>query len=168
MSLSLGSALALSSVYGIARFVTSDPRLPLHLAQRLGCLSAKQARTLQAAALRILAGADPDPAHDGASAQLLFMDGYLQKLAKPLQDDVRALLAVLEYQPLLHQGGRFSHLTAAQQDEVLRSWESSRIDLLRQGLFALKSLCCLAHYQDERSFAAIGYSGPLVGSGRAG
>jgi hypothetical protein len=57
---------------------------------------------------------------------------------------------------------RFSRLPAAAQDEVLASWQGSRTALLRQALQALKALCFLAHYQDERSFAGIGYSGPLV------
>lgn len=162
LRLSLGSAVLLSGLYGLSR-VWPDDALPQGIAPgQLGCLSPTQATTLQAAALRILAGAEPDPARDGAASQLVFIDGYLQKLAAPLRDDVRALLALLEYGPIARFGRRFTRLAAAQQDQLLRSWESSRIDLLRQGLFALKSLCCFAHYQDERSFAAIGYSGPLM------
>ena len=168
LTVSLGSAVALSGLYGVTRLWTQASGLPPELAAGLRCLSPKQARTLQAAALRILQGAEPDPAQDGAQAQIRFIDQYLSRLATPLQDDVRALLELLEYAPLPRFGSRFSRLAAADQDRLLQGWETSRIDLLRQGLFALKSLCCLSHYQDERSFAAIGYSGPMVGRGQAG
>lgn len=162
LRVSLWGSAVLLGFYGLARLQRADRRLPAAIADRLRCLSGKQGRILQAVALRILAGADPDPAVDGAQAQLLFIDGYLNRLADPLKDDVRALLELLEYSPLLRHGRRFSHLDGAQQDQVLQGFEHSRFDLLRQGFFALKSLCCLAHYQDERSFAAIGYSGPLL------
>jgi hypothetical protein len=165
LNLSLGSALLLSGLGGLAWLAPGTGRLPDAVAGRLRCLSSQQGRTLQAAALRILDGAEPAPSLDGAAAQILFIDRYLLSLAPPLRSDLRALLGLLEHAPLVRFGARFSRLDPAAQDQVLRGWEASRFDLLRQGLFALKSLCCLAHYQDERSFSAIGYSGPLVGRG---
>ena len=124
--------------------------------------SPRQHAVLQAVALRILDGAEPPPSQDGAVAQCQFIDRYVAALAKPLRDDLQALLALVEYAPLFGFAARFTRLPDTEQDAVLRHLETSRFPLLRQAFAALKSLCCLAHYQDERSFAAIGYSGPLV------
>lgn len=127
------------------------------------CLSAREYAIVRAAALRLLDGAEPDPHADGAARQCAFIDGYLSQLAEGLRSDVKALLSLLELYPLLTGSfTRFSRLGPAAQDAVLMSWEKSRTALLRQGLQALKAMCFLAHYQDERSFASIGYSGPLV------
>lgn len=126
-------------------------------------LSPKQLVVLQAAALRILDGAEPAPAQDGAAAQLAFIDDYLGSLGAPLRRDFGALLELLEYYPLALHGARFTRLDAATQDRVLAGWQRSRWALLRQGFQGLKAMCCLAHYQDERSFRAIGYSGPTLG-----
>ena len=118
---------------------------------------------MRAAALRVLDGAEPDPQADGAARQCLFIDRYLSQLDPGLSGDVKALLSLLELYPVLTGSfTRFSRLSAAAQDAVLASWERSRTALLRQGLQALKAMCLLAHYQDERSFASIGYSGPVV------
>lgn len=100
---------------------------------------------------------------DSAARRLVFIDRYLLGLEVALRADVRALIELLEHYPLLT--GRFacfSRLTPTEQDAVLRSWQASRFGLLRQGLQALKSMVFLAHYQDASSFAAIGYSGPLL------
>lgn len=127
------------------------------------CLSGREYVIVRAAALRVLDGAEPDPHADGAARQCAFIDGYLSQLEEGLRRDVKALLSLLELYPLATGSfTRFSRLDPAAQDAVLMSWETSRTALLRQGLQALKAMCLLAHYQDERSFASIGYSGPLV------
>lgn len=126
-------------------------------------LSGREHAIVRAAALRILDGAEPDPQLDGAEPQCQFIDRYLSQLDAGLSGDVRALLSLLELYPLFTGGfSRFSRLSPAAQDAVLASWEGSRTALLRQGLQALKAMCFLAHYQDERSFASLGYSGPIV------
>ncbi len=126
------------------------------------CFSPAQLATLQAVALRILDGAEPPPSRDGAAAQCRFIDRYVAGLAAPIRTDLRAGLVLVEHAPLLRYGARFTRLTAADQDAVLQGFSDSRVTTLRQVFVALKSLCCLSHYQDEQSFAAIGYSGPLV------
>ena len=131
--------------------------------QPLLVLSASESVTLRAVALRILDGASPSPLTDGGSAICQFVDRYLTNLPTGVQSDVRALLHLVELYPLLQlRMARFSHLRADEQDVMLSGWQDSRIGLLRQGFQALKSLVCLAHYQDARSFGTIGYSGPLV------
>lgn len=178
LKVSLFSAAALSAV-GVAGLVgtavfpglgadgvgAGGRPLPPQLTRRLRCLSVPEVAILQAAMLRILDGAEPAPALDGAVQQCLFADAYLAGLDRPLRSDFQSLLTLLQIWPLAAgNGSRFVRLAPAEQDAVLWSWQRSRWELLRQGLQGLKALCTLAHYQDERSFKAIGYSGPLVGT----
>lgn len=130
---------------------------------KLRCLSPRELVIVRAVALRILDGADPDPQADGALPQCLFIDDYLAELHGALRSDVKALFSLLELYPTLTgRFTRFSRLSPAAQDAVLTGWEHSRIALLRQAMQALKAMCFLAHYQDERSFQSLGYSGALV------
>lgn len=125
----------------------------------LAVLSPKEAAVLGAAARRVVGVADVD-----VGAVIRFADSYLAQLDEALSSDVRALLLLLEHSPPLSgRRGRFTHLPPEAQDAVLRGWQGSALSLRRQGFQALKSLCCLGHYQDPRSFAAIGYD-PSVGA----
>jgi hypothetical protein len=157
-ALGLGAALVVGEhTFGRGSAKSLSDPLPLTV------LSASESVTLRAVALRILDGAEPSPSLDGGAAVCQFVDRYLTHLPGGLQRDVRALLHLVELYPLLQlRMARFSHLRSDEQDALLAAWQDSRIGLLRQGFQALKSLACLAHYQDARSFAAIGYSGPLV------
>lgn len=147
---------------------------------RFQTLGARHQSILSAVALRVLDGAldaakvggsatdgaarEPDAADVGPAC--LFMDRYLGGMDASIQSDFRALLDLLEYLPLVTGfGGRFTRLSPAAQEQVLSGWQRSPRALLRQGAQALRSLCLLAHYQDPASFAAIGYSGPLVPAG---
>jgi hypothetical protein len=124
-------------------------------------LSKREHAILTALALCILKGAEPDPARDGALAQRAFIARYLGYLDEALRSDVRSLLSLLEFYPVLTGGfSRFTKLTPDRQAAILRSWEVSSYALLRQGFAAVKSMCLLAHYQDARSFPSIGYDGP--------
>ncbi len=139
--------------------------LPDGLTQSLSLvvLSPSESTTLRAVALRVLDGATPSATLDGGAAICQFVDRYLASLPVGLRRDVRALLHLVELFPLVQlRMSRFSHLRTDEQDALLSSWQDSRLALLRQGFQGLKSLCCLAHYQDARSFASIGYSGPLL------
>ena len=176
LKISVAGGLALSGASVAHRLIWDYEQAPSQAAQDLQpaagasapsqaghCLSAREYVIVRAAALRILDGAEPDPHADGAARQCAFIDGYLSQLEEGLRSDVKALLSLLELYPLVTGSfTRFSRLAPAAQDAVLASWERSRTALLRQGLQALKAMCLLAHYQDERSFASIGYSGPLV------
>lgn len=166
LQISAVGGLALSGATLAHRLIwdyAPGPSLPGHGLTAPRFLSGRELAIVRAAALRILDGAEPDPELDGATPQCLFIDRYLGQLDAGLSGDVRALLSLLELYPLLTGGfSRFSRLSPAAQDAVLASWEGSRTALLRQGLQALKAMCFLAHYQDERSFASLGYSGPIV------
>lgn len=164
LAMSLGAGLAAAGWGYLVREPNGEiaRRLGAGTGASGGCLSPRQLLILQAVALRILDGAEPPASQDGAVQQCRFIDHYVAGLASPLQDDLQAVLALLEYTPVLFYGARFTRLSDAQKDAVLSRCEASPVTSLRQAFAALKSLCCLAHYQDERSFAALGYGGPLV------
>ncbi len=149
--------------------------LPSGFGGPLRTLSTKEYLILNAAARRILDGVSPavyqsqsQPGGAGGTQGqgpdvALWIDGYLGHLDEALVNDVRGLLQVLEHSPLLlYEVSPFTALSPEAQDRVLLDWQGSRFAVRRQGLQALKSLCCLAYYQDPRSFAAIGYSGPML------
>lgn len=160
----VGAVGAIGGLWGGGDVGAGGQALPAELTSGLRCLSASEAAVLQAAMLRILDGAEPPPGADGAVRQCLFADGYLGGLDRALRGDFKSLLSLLQLWPLVAgYGGRFTRLGPGGQDAVLAAWQGSRWALLRQGLQGLRALCTLSHYQDERSFAGIGYSGPLVG-----
>lgn len=171
LKISLFSGLLLGGAGLLGRWVAGGYHVPAAIAQRLRVLSPKEYLILFAVAQRVLDGANPAVAdrpgghEEGRLDVALWVDGYLVRLPEGMREDVRALLQLLEHAALSHNG-RFSRLPAQTQDEILRGWEKSALALRRQGLQALKSLCCLAYYQDERSFAAIRYSGPMVPASR--
>lgn len=161
----LASRLGLVGLFaGRGRGYTADPAV----AAGLKVLSVKEHQILQAAARRILDGAEPKVAGAGSGAAgvdvAAWADRYLASLDPALRRDVKGLLQILEHGTLKARaaGGRFTALSPAEQDRVLWDWQQSRLSLRRQGFQALKAICCLAYYQDERSFASIGYTGPLV------
>jgi len=94
-----------------------------------------------------------------------FVDGYLVDMRPALRRDLLWFLRFVEQlapfgSASLH---RFTELAPADQDEVLSALEASHIDLLRVGFQALKSLIMMGYYRDPRTFAILGYRGPLLG-----
>ena len=125
----------------------------------LCALSPKQAVILWAATARIV-GEDAlvgEAAPGLSAARIRFIDRFVRGLDAPLRGDLNALFALLESYPLCRAQQRFSRLPGDAQDAILRSWQFSRFALLRQAFHGLKSLCCLAHYQDDRAHRAIDY-----------
>lgn len=152
-TVALAGALVLGRLLGGGR--------PVPAGVRLRVLGAKEYGVLQAIARRVLDGAEPRVGSGPGEVDVAaFADGYLATLHESLRGDVRGLLQLMEHGSSLR--GRFSELDAAAQDEILRGFMDSGLALRRQGFQALKSLCCLAYYQDPRTFASIRYSGPLV------
>jgi len=63
-------------------------------------------------------------------------------------------------------GGRIRPLTdlaGADQDEVLRDWESSRLAIRRTGFAALRTLALASYFGSPLSWPAVHYSGPPPG-----
>jgi hypothetical protein len=124
--------------------------------KRLRVLSAKEYLILAAVARRVLAGDGPDA--DTLEAAL-HADAYLANVPEPLTADVRALLHLFEH--VASAGSRFTHLPPERQDQVLAAWQSSRLDVKRQGFQALRTLCFMGYYRDARTWPLLGYTGPM-------
>jgi hypothetical protein len=95
----------------------------------------------------------------------LFADGLIARLDSATRRDLRRLLHVLEHALPVAAGrlGRFSRLDGDGQDAVLAAMAESPVGLLRGAFVTLKGLCALAYFRDARTWAAIGYDGPLLG-----
>ncbi len=50
--------------------------------------------------------------------------------------------------------------------DVLERWSTSRLEIRRQGFQALKGLCMMGYYQQDQTWPALGYEGPLAPPGR--
>ncbi|MDP9033743.1 MAG: gluconate 2-dehydrogenase subunit 3 family protein [Myxococcota bacterium] len=138
----------------------------------LAALAAWQFVVVQHAARRIVAPDRQDA--DIARADDLdvagFVDGWVSRLPPRTHRDLGRFLAYVEHvAPLrVRFASRFTRLVASDQDEVLRSLESSSSDLLRAGFDGLRSLVFLGYYRDARTWKGIGYDGPLIGRPRGG
>jgi hypothetical protein len=151
------SAALLGAALGVGRRL-SGYRVDPDTAQALRTLSEKEFVILLAISRRILAPDAPDAPPVGPEV-VLFIDRYLGGIDEGLRDDVRALLHLVEHASGL---SRFTRMTAAAQDEVLQTWQASRLAVRRQGLQALRSLAFFGYWRDPRTFAMLGYSGPML------
>ncbi len=93
------------------------------------------------------------------------VDALCASLDPALTEPLPLLLRLVEWSPPLFQlrFARFTSLPPEEQDECLRDWMTSRLGLRRMGFAALKNLCMLGWYSQERSWASVGYAGPLLG-----
>jgi hypothetical protein len=66
-------------------------------------------------------------------------------------------LNLLRWSPVLRYGRRFDHLTAAQQDAVLRWFHDAPIAVLRQGFWGVKTLVFMGYYGRPGAGAQVGY-----------
>ena len=85
--------------------------------------------------------------------------GYTATLPKHMQKNIRQLVTLFEYLPLLiiFKPRRFSRLGRVDQERYIAAWGASRIGLLRTGFRVLKSLCVSTYYQNPAAWDAIGY-----------
>jgi hypothetical protein len=149
------AALGLAGVIG--RHL-SGYRVDEKVAARLRVLSPKEYLILAAIARRVLAHVDDGPSADEVEAAL-HADEYLLQVPREIVADVQSLLHLFEH--AASATSRFTHMEAAQQDEVLRAWQASRLALRRQGFQALRTLCFMGYYRDSRTWPMLGYSGPM-------
>ncbi len=92
------------------------------------------------------------------------IDRTLLYVEPALQTQVKVLLKLVEYSPLLLLGrfSTFTQLDAAAQDEVLRAWARSRYETGRLGFRALKNLSMLGYYSQDSVWPFIHYRGPWL------
>lgn len=122
-----------------------------------------QRETLEALCRRIVPAAYDDPAGRldltaAVEAQLSVSDPTVQRQLALLLTIFGSALACAT------TGGgfrRFSRIPAAEQDDLLRRWERSRLGLRRTTLQAFRRLILATYYAQPESHAAIGYRGPL-------
>ncbi|MEO6952789.1 MAG: hypothetical protein ABI321_13360 [Polyangia bacterium] len=127
-------------------------------------LSVREVVILAAVVERICATDGPDAPRPDGYAIASWLDGYIAGLDVPLRRDLSALLSLLEHGSALFRLGatRFSHMSTDEQDRTLADWCDSRLDVRRQGFQALRALAFLGYYRDDRTFALLGYPGPMV------
>lgn len=85
---------------------------------------------------------------------------------EPIQAEFKQLLSIFDsgFVSLFFNGipKRFVSCTAEQKEAVLRSWATSVLPIRRQGFMALKRLCNVAYWTDERTWSHCGYEGPMA------
>ncbi len=150
---------------GLFAWQTSGYDVPDAIARRLVSLSPKEYRVVAAVAERVVRaddGAFPSAREVDAA---LHVDALIVELHPADARDLSHLLHLIEHgiPPLHGKPSRFTHLDGDQQDEVLDAMRTGSSTLLRAAFEGLKSLIVLAYFSDERTWAPLGYDGPLVG-----
>ncbi len=157
-----GAALA---VGGVLAWHTRGYEVPPDTARTLRALGPKEFLVVQALAARIVRPDAPDMPTPDEVGVATFVDGLIARLDAANRADLLRLLHVVEHALPLASGhaSRFTQLPGPAQDAVLTAMMTSRVPLLRGAFEALKSLCVMGYFRDARSWAGIGYDGPLVG-----
>ena len=74
-----------------------------------------------------------------------------------VQRQLTLLLRCLEWIPLFRYGHRLSRLDPARRAEFLDSLQTSRLLLVRRGVWGLRTLALMGYYGRPAALAAIGY-----------
>jgi hypothetical protein len=94
-------------------------------------------------------------------------DRVLQRADEGSRTELKRLIHLLENGVTnLLFGGRpeaFTRLSPEAQDQVLRDWQNSRLEVRRTGFQALRTLVLAAYYASPLSWKAVGYGGPPPG-----
>jgi hypothetical protein len=116
-------------------------------------------QVIVAVAARVITAPDADPV---VLAERI--DESLSRTPPEAQADLASLVGLFENAlPGLLLDGRatpFTRLDGAAQDHALMQWRDSSLVVRRSGYHALRRLCFVAYYGDERSWPAIHYGGP--------
>ncbi len=95
------------------------------------------------------------------------LEGIVERAlaARPaaLRRQLRVLLRVLEWLPLLYYGRRFTSLDSADRDRFLNRIQASPLLLLRRGFWGLRTLILMGYYSRPAAAAEIGYRGDRRG-----
>ena len=125
-----------------------------------GPLAESDREVLRAICARLLPASDAPPAAEMNVARR--MESLLAQLGPRPLSDFRRLLALFEWSPMLFDTipGRFTRLSAENQDQVIRGWATSRLGFRRSGFVAVKRLAMSIYYSQEETWPAIGFPGP--------
>lgn len=151
-----GAAVLLLGGGGLSLYPTrhiASPSKPLRVLDDRGF------QVIAAVAARVITAPDADP-----SALAERIDESLSRVPPEAQADLASLIGLFENAlPGLLLDGRatpFTRLDGPAQDRALASWRDSSLVVRRSGYHALRRLCFVAYYGDERAWPGIHYSGP--------
>jgi len=74
-----------------------------------------------------------------------------------MQRQLRLLLRVVEWLPVLRFGRRFTSLEASRRTRILSYLQEHRLELMRTGFWGLRTLALLGYYGRAETAAEIGY-----------
>jgi hypothetical protein len=134
-----------------------------------GVLSPQAAEILTQIVERMVDSDDPRAPAVRETRTLAAIEGVLGQLDPALTSDVPLALSLFEWGPFVFDltFSRFTRMTPAEQDESIRCWMNSRLELRRLAYAALRNLAFIGYYSQDGSWPGIGYQGPLL-RGRAG
>jgi len=101
----------------------------------------------------------PDPAEIGAPAAVR---AYLDRLPPSIALQARGLFFAVETGTVASHGHAFSRLSREERIDVLTAWATSDRTFRRLMVHALKQTCAMGYWQHPRTWAHLGYTGPLV------
>lgn len=157
------TAVGVSATFYGHRFM-SAPRNALHVTPygNFLVLEESHAHTLHAFAEAVLprGGKYPTP----QQAQVLQrLDEELYFISQPIAKDVKLVLDVLEWMPVMYaKFGRFSRLSLEQRLNFLNGTKNTRSKTVRAVINNCRMLCFNMYYGHESSWSAIGYDGPFA------
>lgn len=137
---------------------------PLDGATKLSVLTAGEAGVLQALSRRLCPSDGPEvPGADGLDL-VATLDRALAGLDEEVQKGVKLGLLLFDNAftgALFGERVRpFSKLAGAQQDAVIRAWQTSDVAFRRTLIRGLSSLVMSVYWGDPRTWKRIGYAGP--------
>ncbi len=160
--------LALSAARVYAALPWKESSL-LTVATERKFLTANQFRILTAISARMIPGGNGFPSA-GELHVAHRVDEFLSTMDRPVADQIAMLLEVFELSPIFFdfKWGRFTSLSAGEQDAVMNSWSTSRLEFRRTGFLALKRLCMAVYYTQDPTWKNIGYDGPFLATATTG
>ena len=87
------------------------------------------------------------------------ISGQLAQRPPALRRQLGALLALVQWLPLVRYGRPFTALDAARRARVLAALERAPLLLLRRGIWGLRTLALLGYYARPAAAHDIGYRG---------
>ncbi len=166
-----GAAALWSSTFlpiGCSRY----EQVPEEILRRLTFFSGHEYMIVKAVAARLIRKVlptDPDPNETGVA---LRADKFLTDADREIQRQFHQLLTVFN-SPIFAflfdlRFSSFLDMKPADQDSYLRDWMTGIIPFRRTAFQALKRLCMIMYYTDDRTWESIRYKGPFVLAGRGG
>jgi hypothetical protein len=158
-----GAVLALG---GAGFFATRPTRLVGMPQEGLLTFDEKEYAVVHAIAARMVPARPGFPTID--EVRVAFnADRVLQRADAGARGEVKQLIGLFENGLAnLIFGGRtkpFTQLDGVEQDEVLREWQDSRLEIRRTGLQALRALVLASYYGSPLTWKAVSYGGPPEG-----